>query len=88
MCARVAAKAKKALTDLRACADGEEGILPHASRLHDGFEDLKSKCADAVGEVKREREEIRKFRWNYNLYATTIFCVVFQVLQRRMNLSL
>lgn len=48
ICGRVAAKAKKALADVRACADVDIG--PHASRLREEFEDLKSKSSDAVKE--------------------------------------
>ena len=60
MCARVARKAKKALGDVRACADGS--ILFHASRLRKEFEDLKSKFGNAVREVDREQKQLRGYR--------------------------
>ena len=60
MCARLAAKAKKALGDVHACADGV--ILLHCSRLSEEFGDLKSKFGDAVREVESEQKQLRVYR--------------------------
>lgn len=62
---------------LASAAERDDGdILPHASGLLEEFADLKSKSGDVVGELERERQELRRYRGNDKSFIASVFIIL------------